>query len=84
MSMRDSGAVRPHPLNSVSLQAGPPPTGRPLIGLHDYGRLEIAAFEHLDMLMVMGARIAKLRAEARVVAGNERPADVVKLGSIVR
>ena len=84
MSMRDSGAVRPHPLNSVSLQAGPPPTGRPLIGLHDYGRLEIAAFEHLDMLSPMRPRIAKLLAEARVVPGNEIPADVVTLGSIVR
>lgn len=84
MSMRDSGAVRPHPLNSVSLQAGPPPAGRPLIGLHDYGRLEIAAFEHLDMLSPMRPRIAKLLAEARVVPGNEIPADVVTLGSIVR
>lgn len=79
MSMRDSGALRPHSLHSVQ-----PPAGRPLIGLHDYGRLEIAAFEQLDMLSPMRPRIAKLLTEARVVPGNEIPPDVVTLGSIVR
>lgn len=81
MSMRDSGALRPHSLNSVP---PPAPTERPLIGLHDYGRLEIAAFEQLDMLSPMRPRIAALLAEARVVPGNEIPADIVTLGSIVR
>jgi regulator of nucleoside diphosphate kinase len=73
MSMRDSS------LNSI-----PPPAGRPLIGLHDYGRLEIAAFEQLDMLSPMRPRIARLLAEACLVPGNEVPADTVTLGSIVR
>ena len=79
MSMRDSGALRPYSLNAV-----PPPAGRPVICLHDYGRLEIAAFEQLDMLSPMRPRIAGLLAEARVVPGNEIPADIVTLGSIVR
>ena len=78
MSMRDSS------LNSVSLRAGPPPAGRPLIGLHDYGRLETAAFEQLDMLSPMRPRVARLLTEARVVPTREMPDDIVTLGSVVR
>jgi len=73
MSMRDSS------LNSI-----PPPAGRPLIGLHDYGRLETTAFEELDMLSPMRPRVAALLAGARVVPTREVPDDVITLGSVVR
>lgn len=82
MSMRDSGATR---LRSISPApaSGPGSGNRPLLGLNDYGRLEAAAFEELDMLSPMRPRIAQLLSEARVVPSAEIPADVITLGTTV-
>lgn len=88
MSMRDSGAARLHSLSPAPATAPAPARAdgatRPLIGLHDYGRLETAAFEELDMLSPMRPRIAKLLGDARVVPSGEIPADVITLGTTVR
>lgn len=87
MSMRDSGATRLrslHPAPAPGPVSAPEGGARPLLGLHDYGRLEVAAFEELDMLSPMRARIAKLLGEARVVPSAEIPGNVITLGSTVR
>ena len=79
MSTLNAGALRPHVTSPEGKEAS-----RPLIGLHDYGRLETAAFDHLDILSPMRPRLAALLAEARVVPSREVPPDVVTLGSQVR
>ncbi|MFN3933541.1 GreA/GreB family elongation factor [Parvibaculum sp.] len=79
MSMRDTGAMRLQP-NSETLVA----ETRPVLGLHDYGRLETAVFDHLDILSPMRPQVAALLAAARVVPSREVPGDTVTLGSIVR
>jgi regulator of nucleoside diphosphate kinase len=79
MSMRDTGALRLHSVTPARAAQS-----RPLIGLHDYGRLETAIFDHLDILSPMRQRVAALLATARVVPSREVPGDVVTLGSVVR
>ncbi|MEP5662821.1 GreA/GreB family elongation factor [Parvibaculum sp.] len=85
MSMRDNGATRLRSLHPAPAPATAPGGGnRPQLGLHDYGRLEVAAFEELDMLSPMRPRIAALLTEARVVPSAEIPEDVITLGTTVR
>lgn len=79
MSMRDTGALRLQSRSHVRTDET-----RPLIGLHDYGRLETAIFDHLDILSPMRSRVAALLASAAVVPSREVPGDVVTLGSVVR
>ena len=80
MSIRDNGATRLRSLHPAPANGN----GRPLLGLHDYGRLEIAAFQELDMLSPMRPRLARLLSEARVVPSPEIPANVITLGTTVR
>jgi regulator of nucleoside diphosphate kinase len=79
MSTLNAGALRLHVTSPAGIEAS-----RPLIGLHDYGRLETAVFDHLDILSPMRPRLAALRAAARVVPSREVPHDVITLGSRVR
>ncbi len=80
MSIRDNGATRLRSLHPVPANGN----GRPLLGLHDYGRLEVAAFQELDMLSPMRPRLARLLSEARVVPSPEIPANVITLGTTLR
>ncbi|MBX3507420.1 MAG: GreA/GreB family elongation factor [Parvibaculum sp.] len=79
MSMRDTGALRLQPNSQTAVAET-----RPVLGLHDYGRLETAVFDHLDILSPMRPRVAALLAAARVVPSREVPGDTVTLGSVVR
>ena len=79
MSMRDTGALRLQSTSYIRTDET-----RPLIGLHDYGRLETAIFDQLDILNPMRTRLAALLAAAHVVPSREVPADVITLGSTVR
>lgn len=79
MSMRNTGAVRLQSASHIRTDET-----RPLIGLHDYGRLETAIFDHLDILSPMRSRVAALLASAAVVPSREVPGDVITLGSVVR
>ena len=79
MSMRNTGAVRLQSASHIRTDET-----RPLIGLHDYGRLETAIFDHLDILSPMRSRVAELLTSAAVVPSREVPGDVITLGSVVR
>lgn len=57
---------------------------RPLLGLHDYGRLETAAYDQLDILSPMRGRLNRTLRDARVVPTAEIPPNAVTLGSTVR
>jgi regulator of nucleoside diphosphate kinase len=80
MSMRNRSS--PH-LYSVPLSAGNT-ADRPILGLHDYGRLEVATYEQFDMQSPMRSRIAKLLSDAHVIPTGEIPPNVITLGSTVR
>lgn len=57
---------------------------RPVLGLHDYGRLEVATYEQFDVQSPMRSRIAKLLSDAHVIPTGEMPPNVITLGSTVR
>lgn len=81
MSMQQGGALRPQ---SPAVPSDLPAMPRPVLSLHDYGRLETALFDELDLLSPMQPRIRTKLAEARVIPGEEIPESVVTLGSIVK
>lgn len=79
MSRNESAARGAHSLASAQENHA-----RPLLGLHDYGRLETAAFGQLDILSPMRMRLNRTLRDARVVPTTEIPPNVVTLGSTVR
>lgn len=80
MSTHERRALRPQ-LVSDNHEPGPL---RPVLTLHDHGRLDTALFEELDLLSPMQPRIREKLAGARVLPGRDVPDNVVTLGSIVR
>lgn len=79
MFIRRHDASRPRLLPMD--QPGP---SRPVLTLHDYGRLETSIYDRHDMASRMQTRIQTKLAGARVVPGSQIPETVVTLGSIVR
>jgi len=82
MSNKDNGATRlpSYKANRINEPRHP----RRVLSSHDYGRLEITAFEEIDMLNPMRQWIAHLLSVAQILHSDEMPEDVITLGTTVR
>ncbi|MEQ8265576.1 MAG: GreA/GreB family elongation factor [Parvibaculum sp.] len=80
MSTHERRARRPQLVSDNRL----PGPLRPVLTLHDHGRLDTALFDELDLLSPMQPRIREKLAGARILPGSDIPDTIVTLGSIVR
>lgn len=80
MSTHERRARRPQLVSDNRL----PGPLRPVLTLHDHGRLDAALFDELDLLSPMQPRTREKLAEARILPASDIPDSVVTLGSIVR